>query len=204
MAIERNPHNIFDEHRSSFAPTALRIGNQSPKHMAAFQKMNAAEFHWHFLQGIKAIDHELYIPGTISLITGIEASIRWTLFQKSNERFTLTKDPGKTLSNKLLNIANLNGLPIGLLAFPEEKNFQENLKSNKTNVQLVALRHDLCHGNIQKFINTALGYENAFFTPECLRQTATDLTRICLNWIDGLSEYRSGMQCANLRIDSSG
>jgi hypothetical protein len=152
--------------------------------------IKAAEFHWHFVQGIKAIEAELYIPGALSLLAGIEASIRFSLYQLKAEKFPFEEDLGAVLSNSLLRQALLAGLPVQLLAFPEESQFLEAIKSRKPEVQIVVVRNDLAHGNVQAFVNRDLGDQNAFFTPECLRALAHQLQKISFSWAEGLAQYR--------------
>jgi hypothetical protein len=153
--------------------------------------LNAAEFHWHFAQGIKAIEAELYIPGVLSLLAGIEASIRFSLYQIKSAEFPFEEDLGAVLSNSLLRQAHQAGLPVQLLAFPGENQFLAALNFTKPGVQVVALRNDLAHGNVRAFINRDLGDENAFFTPECLRPLAHQLQQISSSWAEGLAHYRA-------------
>ena len=40
-----------------------------------------AEIHWFFIQGHRALEYELYIPGVLSLIAGIEATMRTALYR---------------------------------------------------------------------------------------------------------------------------
>jgi hypothetical protein len=153
--------------------------------------LNAAEFHWHFVQGIKAIEAEFYIPGVLSLLAGIEASIRFSLYQLKSAEFPFEYDLGTVLSNSLLRQGFQAGLPVHLLAFPEESQFLVTLESKKPEVQVVAVRNDLAHGNIQAFVNRDLGDENVFFTPECLRPLAHQLQQISFDWAKGLAHYRA-------------
>lgn len=168
----------------------LHETQQVPDHVKVANNLKAAEFHWHFGQGIRAIDAELYVPGALALLAGIEASIRWTLKRPNQNEQPFVQDLGATISNALLRQAHGEGLPIELLSFPGETDFLANLKSKKPDVQLVKIRHDLAHGNVQQFINRELGNDMAFFTPECLRPLALVLRQMAISWTEGLSAFR--------------
>lgn len=97
------------------------------------------------------------------------------------------------VGNSLLLTAKSNGLPIEALIFPEENLFLEKLNSkkpNKTDVEIVRIRHNLCHGNFLEYTNTSLGKGNHFFTPECCRPLAHQLYDLCCEWTVQLSEFR--------------
>lgn len=153
-----------------------------------------AEVHWFFTQGLDALKAELYLPACTSFLNGIEASLRVTLAQIDNPIRVSSLDPLKTLSNRLLNEAMDKGLPVERLAFPSEKDYFEKLKSKKPAlkfVEIVRVRHDLCHGNILAYVNTDLGEPNAFFTPECCRDLAKTLYAVSKNWAEGLGGFRA-------------
>ena len=152
-----------------------------------------AEVHWLFTQALSALDSELYLPACTSFINGIEASLRVTMSQIKNPCIVADLDNIPTLSNSLLLVAQNNGLPIEALAFPEEKLFLDNLKSkkpNKTDVEIVRIRHNLCHGNFLEYTNTDLGEGNYFFTPECCRPLAHQLHDLCCEWTVQLGKFR--------------
>ncbi|MDT4291014.1 hypothetical protein RO575_15715 [Methylomonas sp. MO1] len=159
-----------------------------------FEWLCAAEFHWFFVQGLDAIRNEFIVPGVSSLLNGIEASLRVTIEHlQSQEKAPPEPSPYKVLSNNLLVRAQEMGMPIGLLAFPGEENYDEKLKSQKPNrvdVEVVRLRNNICHGNISEFINTELGPENSFFTPMSLANIADQLLAVSFDWAKGLGEYR--------------
>lgn len=48
----------------------------------------------------------------------------------------------------------------------------------------------MCHGNILEYVNTELGDDNAFFTPECCRPFAAQLLVVAKNWAEALGVYR--------------
>jgi hypothetical protein len=102
-------------------------------------------------------------------------------------------NPSKTLSNRLLRDAMKSGLPVESLAFPNETEFLERLERNgksKTNVEVVRVRHNLCHGNILDYLNTELGEQNDIFTPECCKDLSYLLLEISKNWAARLGAFR--------------
>lgn len=152
-----------------------------------------AEIHWFFTQAVQALKNELYLPACTSFLNGIEASLRITMAQIETPSITTELDPFKTLSNKLVNSAKDYGLPVEALAFPCEDNFMEKLKTkrpNQVNIEVVRVRHNLCHGNILEYVNTELGEHNAFFTPECCRELAKILYAVSKEWAIQLGMFR--------------
>lgn len=152
--------------------------------------LKTTEFHWHFSQGFKALADELYIPGVLSLLTGIEASLRFTLYQLNSNAYPYEDDLGSVLSNSLLRQAKEAGIPVSFLALPDEVNFMRDLEGRKPEVRIVKVRNSLAHGNIQSFINRELGDDLAFFTPECLRPFAKELSDLSIGWISALAAFR--------------
>jgi hypothetical protein len=165
-----------------------------PESMRIVRELRAAEFHWHFSQGFEALSRELYVPGVLSLITGIEGSIRFTLYQRNSNIFPFSEELGAVLSNSLLRVGNEAGLPVATLAFSGEVDFISSLASKRPEVRIVKIRNDLAHGNIQSFVNRDLGDDQAFFTPECLRPLAEDLIQVSRRWMVGLANYRTTTQ----------
>jgi len=145
--------------------------------------LGAAEIHWFFVQGEQALERELYLPGTIGLINGIEASIRFTLHKLDGK---IDDDLGATLSNSLIRRARTKRLPVHALAFPGERDFNVKLATNSSHVEIVRLRHNLAHGNIIEYIHR----EEQFFTPECLRETSSRLVTLSREWARQLGEFR--------------
>lgn len=153
-----------------------------------------ADIHWFFTQGFQALKNDLYLPACSSFIIGIEASLRITLSKLLIPISGRVRelDRVKTLSNKLLICGREEGIPINLLAFTNESDFNEKLSSKKPNIQnveIVRVRHNLCHGNILEYVNTELGEQNVFFTPECCRELATSLYDMSKSWTKGLGEF---------------
>lgn len=156
-------------------------------------RLRASEFHWFFIQGVRAIQHGYFIPGTSSLLNGIEASLRFTLAQIANGSEYAELSEYKVLSNKLINEALQHGLPVESLAFPNESNFLGKLaskKPNRINVEIVRQRNNICHGNILEYVNEDLGAGNSFFTPECLCELSDILIQISDSWAEGLGQFR--------------
>lgn len=155
------------------------------------ERLQAAEMHWFFVQGEQAFEHGLYLPGVVSLLAGIETSVRFTMSQMDSVDIYNAPDLGPTLSNPLLRRAKEAGLPVDLLAFPEEHDFADKLRSKKPYVEVVRIRHDLAHGNTARFVNTNLGPDSAFLTPECFRELASTLSKICEEWTAELGQFRA-------------
>ena len=162
---------------------------KAPKWNQVVQTLRAAEFHWHFAQGLRALESGLYLPGVLALVTGVEASIRFTLYKLKSSKFPFEGDLGPVLSNSLLRHARDQGLPVDLLAFAEDVNFLAALNTKKPEVRIVRVRNDLAHGNVQTFINQEFGDTDAFFTPECLRLLSNELEAVVLHWIEGLAVF---------------
>lgn len=79
---------------------------------------------------------------------------------------------------------------------PGEHNFLEKLESkrpNQVNAEVVRIRHNLCHGNILEYVNTELGEDNTFFTPECCRELAYLLHEVSKEWEKQRGELRQGL-----------
>jgi hypothetical protein len=93
---------------------------------------------------------------------------------------------GATLSNRLLRDAHQVGMPIETLALGGE-DILVRIMQNRPHVGIVSVRHDLCHGNVQKYINKELG----IFTPECLREVAAEIEQIAQKWAGDLGAYRA-------------
>lgn len=148
-----------------------------------------AENHWLFVQAYDAWKLELYLPACAGFLTGIEASLRNTMAQVKNPAPVENIDDISTLSNSLLRQARAGGMVIDDLAFPGEQNFEGNLLTRSTHVELVKVRHTLCHGNILQYLR-AEDDVGSFFTPECCRDLANNLHTISRNWVASLGAYR--------------
>ncbi|WP_429179521.1 hypothetical protein [Aeromonas salmonicida] len=186
MNLDHSKHIL--EHIQKSAPWASKRNHY-------FNSLCAAEFHWFFVQGLDAIEHEFYVPGVSSLLNGVEASLRVTIAQITSGAEPLEElSPYRVLSNNLILNALDLGLPIDALAFPGENDFQTKLiseKPNRVDVEIVRQRNNICHGNILEFINKDLGPENAFFTPESMKPLALTLLDITQRWAEELGAYRS-------------
>lgn len=175
----------------------IELGRREHQERVFFVEQGlGAEVHWFFTQAVQALKSELYLPACTSFLNGIEASLRVTISQIGNPDRVKELDPVKTLSNRLLKSAYDTGLPVEALAFPEEDNLLDRLESkkpNQVNAEVVRIRHNLCHGNILEYINTDLGEENAFFTPECCRELAHLLHEVSKEWAMQLGVFRRGL-----------
>ena len=156
-----------------------------------------AEVHWFFSQGSEALKQGLILPACTSFIIGIESSLRVTMAQIEKPAPVEELDPTRILSNRLLVAARAAGMPVNKLAFPEETDFiqkLESVKPNIRNVEIVRVRHNLCHGNILEYINKDLGEDNYFFTPECCLKIAMQLLIVSKAWVEELGKFRKAMQ----------
>jgi hypothetical protein len=155
--------------------------------------LKAAEMHWFFVQGVDALAADLYLPGVLSLLNGVEATLRITMHQLKDFHFEEELDCHQVLSNALIRKGDEAGLPVGTLAFPGETDFVAKLNSagiSRRNVEIVRQRHNLCHGNILEYVNRDLCDQNQFFTPECLRGLSSTLVQISKDWVHALGEFR--------------
>lgn len=153
--------------------------------------LSAAEMHWHFVQAIEAGDYGFWLPSAICTLAAIENSLRVSVCLIEGVNLKETNDLKSVFSNNLINKAKGLDLPVHLLAFPNEEDFEQKLPSRTNNVDIVQLRHDLCHGNILKYVNKELGEDNAFFTPECLRDLMKNtLGPIAVQWAQELGAFR--------------
>lgn len=150
------------------------------------KELQAAELHWHFHQASAALASNLYMPGVITFLAAIENSIRSTLYQLKNAGYPVEGELGITLSNRLLRDAHEIEMPIETLALGGE-DILMGIKRNHPHVGIVSVRHDLCHGNVQNYINRELG----FFTPECLREVSIEIEQIAQRWASGLGSFRA-------------
>ncbi len=157
------------------------------------ENLRGAEFHWFFIQAVKALEHDLYVPAVSSLLNGVEATLRVTLQQIADPNVPQKPSPYRVLGNKLILDAHAHGLPVEKLAFAGESNFFDKLHSAKrcrVDVEIVRMRNNICHGNVFEFINRELGDGDHFFTPECLRELASSLLEISKQWALALGKYR--------------
>lgn len=176
------------------SPPIEDLTTQHQKNAQFFlENLRGAEFHWFFVQAVNALEHDLYLPAVSSLFNGVEATLRVTLEQIADPYVPQPPSAYRVLSNKLILDAHTHGMPVEKLAFEDESNFFEKLRSAKparVDVEIVRLRNNICHGNIFEFINRELGEGNNFFTPECLRELAASLLVISKEWALELGKFR--------------
>lgn len=157
------------------------------------EHLRGAEMHWFFIQAVKAMRSELYIPACSSFLNGIEASLRITIAQLDVAEKVNELSAYKLLSNVLLVKAKELDIPVELLAFEGENDFLRKLttkKPNRVDVEVVRVRNNICHGNVLEYVNSELGEDNKFFTPECLRDVSNNLYETSRKWVVGLGQFR--------------
>lgn len=147
------------------------------------------EIHWFFHQGVLALRHRLYLPACTTLLNGIESSLRIT-HARLDSPGVGDLELGTTLCNRLLRDLKAKDVPVNLLAFSGEGDFDDRLRQNAPHVRIVQVRHDLCHGNVAKYVDSDLGPHERFFTPECLRDLAEELHTLSRRWVSGLASFR--------------
>lgn len=179
-----------------FSDDEQELGSFLRKQRANFDERNywiehslGAESHWLFIQAYDALRHELYLPACTGFLTGVEASLRNTLAQVQNPMNVKNLKGISTLSNPLLNVARTNGINIDCLVFPGEEDFEVKLATRHNHVELVRIRHTLCHGNILEYISEQEGLP-PLFTPECCRDLAETLHTISREWVASLGAFR--------------
>jgi hypothetical protein len=142
-----------------------------------------------FLDGIEAGFNKLYLAGSITLCSAIEASLRFRLL--STERYKdgvqnnierLARFPNSF--TKIIKIAKECGIPIDTLAFPGE----DFSKSISPQSEIEMIRNAICHGNFSRFsvkINET-DDEPSLFTKDCVFETYQDLLHISFAWLEKL------------------
>lgn len=150
-------------------------------------KEEGAEYHWFFLDGLKAFQNGAILASLTSFICGIEASLRSTLY-------LMDVDPqdnlyfSEIMNKKTLKLALEKGLPIESLAFKDENDFLKKVTiGDPTNLML--LRNDLMHGNIYKYSELVNG-ERTFF-PTNMFEVTTEIMMISKNWIRELVKFKN-------------
>ncbi|MFK1489869.1 hypothetical protein ACIWPR_10765 [Acinetobacter baumannii] len=151
------------------------------------QKNSGAEFHWYFIEGLEAYINGLFLPALLSLICGIESSLRSTLHLMSDgeeDRLYVNK----IMNKEMIIDAKNKGLPISALAFSNEQDFHKKI-TNDEKINLIKLRNDLMHGNIREF--TEYFEEQRIFYPEHLIDSLVEIILISKKWIKELSEFKN-------------
>ncbi|EES2025201.1 TPA: hypothetical protein HIT98_003899 [Escherichia coli] len=154
-----------------------------------------------FEQATRAIHSELWLPACTTFLNGIETSLRVAMKLKASQAHPQQPTPlvdlinVDILSNALLRKAYQAGLPVTLLAFPDEQDLLTKIADGAPKLphaEIVRTRHNLCHGNILDYINTVsdgMGEPIRIFTPECMRDLAQTLSAISKQWVAGLHQY---------------
>ncbi|MBX8799739.1 hypothetical protein HBA92_03130 [Ochrobactrum sp. MR28] len=153
------------------------------------EALQAAEFHWFFVEGLIALEEELHLPGLLSIINGIEASMRWThrhMTREANE----SHEPEKRslMNNRLLNECAELGMPVEVLAFNGEADFLDKIKGKTLNAELVRVRNNICHGNIFEYV--ADREHSSIMLPGNLTVVSEQILWISYQWAYALGEFR--------------
>lgn len=125
-----------------------------------------AERSWFFVEGKFAFEQERYLASLLSYVVGIEACLRTFYCYHQGYRLSDAKYNSIILNNGLLHDCKRSGLQVEVLAFPEESGFLQTIQDNKSKVEIVSLRNDICHGNTVRF------HKEDTFHPEHAKETA--------------------------------
>lgn len=151
--------------------------------------IQGAEIHWYFIEGAEAFHQGLYLASLLSLVNGIESSLRALLMYKSDgvEQDDLI---GKNLCNGLIRDAQQAGMKVEILALSTETHFSEKLKNRKTPVEIVRLRNNLCHGNVFEFFQSPPDAPYKVFTPESVKPLAEEILKVSENWAGEIGRFK--------------
>jgi hypothetical protein len=152
--------------------------------------LNHPALRWHFEQAREALTRGLALPAITTYLAAIENSIRVTLAQMKHAGHEVNVDSGATLSNALLQAAAEAGMPVEVLAFPEEKAFLATIRLRMPRAELVGVRHNICHGNILSYSNAT----SSAFAPADLIPLADTVQNLAERWVTELREFRERKQ----------
>ncbi|EXS35238.1 hypothetical protein [Acinetobacter sp. 826659] len=176
------------ENQEDYYSRCADFENLMNRYLGEFEEnYNGAEFHWYFLEGLNAFFNEHYLPALLSLICGIEASLRSTLHLISNSEVDRLYIP-ENMNKQMIITAKQKGLPISALAFRDEYDFHEKL-SNNDKLNLLKLRNDLMHGNISEFTKSV--NDERIFYPIHLLNSLIEIILISKKWLKDLNEFKS-------------
>lgn len=147
-----------------------------------------AEKAWFLIEGKAALDREMYIAALLCYVTGIEACLRTTL---KYHRGGTENDPldNITLCNKLLKECMDIGLSTQFLAFPTETDFITKIQSKSPDVEIVALRHEITHGNFTRFYRRDSATGRRTFHPSHVKDTAIQLQELADTFVKELRRF---------------
>jgi hypothetical protein len=183
--IYRKPQN-YDEY---YAVMISRSEHYWRKRNFFLEALQAAEFQWFFVEGLIALEEDLHLPGLLSLMNGIEASIRWTHRQITRQDGDGPEPEKRSiLSNYLLRQCHAKGMPVETLAFQGETDFLKTINDNKINADIVRTRHNICHGNIYEYVQEVGG--EPVFVPGNLTVLSEQVLWVSFKWAHALGEYR--------------
>jgi hypothetical protein len=155
------------------------------------RKFSYGEVKPFFDDGFNAMSNEIYLAACLCFITGIEMTLRLPLLLRQNRGIDLghLTDGSPLMSNGLLREAKEFGLPVELLAFPDELDFLSQIKSNEK-VKIVKLRNGICHGNLNLFVTDHIELEGVrVIDNRNIKQEANKLNDIVNRWANGFQDF---------------
>ena len=186
----------------------VEVAEALEKHMAQLRDLEAywpysttAVIDCFFDQATRATHAELWLAACTTFLNGIETSLRVTLELMESQAHSqpaatlVDLSDMATLSNALMRRAHMAGMPVTLLAFPEEQDLLTKIAEGapkRPYAEIVRVHHNLCHGNILEHIITVsddLGEPVRLFTPECMRVLAETMSAISKQWVAGMHQY---------------
>lgn len=188
-----NFYLLVKRDESSIPPVMLTVFQLTKAYQFFSTYLGDPTIHWFFIQAIKALEHDLYIPACSAILNGVEASLRRTVHQIEKGDDEIVLSPYQVLSNPLVSKARGLGLPTEALAFPNEIDFESKLSSTKPNrvdIEIVRVRNNICHGNVLEYISEVPNGGYSFLTPECLRDLAWNLVDVSSIWVHKLGLFR--------------
>ncbi|MGT9857926.1 hypothetical protein ACVWPW_29810, partial [Citrobacter freundii complex sp. 2025EL-00205] len=148
----------------------VEVAEALEKHMAQLRDLEAywpysttAVIDCFFDQATRATHAELWLAACTTFLNGIETSLRVTLELMESQAHSqpaatlVDLSDMATLSNALMRRAHMAGMPVTLLAFPEEQDLLTKIAEGapkRPYAEIVRVRHNLCHGNILEHIIT--------------------------------------------------
>lgn len=192
MTLDTGDSEVFEKH-----------GAQLRELEAYWQYRTTAAIDWFFEQATRATHGELWLAACTTFLNGIETSLRVTLKLKESQAYSQPQPSAPlvdlsdmaTLSNALMRRAHIAGMPVTLLAFPDEQDLLTKIAEGAPKMpyaEIVRVRHNLCHGNILEYIitvNEGMEEPARIVTPESLRDLASTLSTMSKHWVAGLHRY---------------
>lgn len=147
-----------------------------------------------FDDGFTSFENGTYLAACLCFITGVEMTLRLPfLFENGLDISHAYKSNQVPLLNHgLLRRAKAAGMPVEMLAYPDETNFLSKIGSQKVEdrVRIVRLRNNICHGNLDIFVKGKAGNPDVKIVDnEDIKQEAIHMDRIVLLWADGFEDW---------------